>query len=170
MSKSESIQLPSKFNLIVDGNKAIIVFNTNIENITKSVTPKSVNKGHRGCAIEEPENNAEEAEKVYIYDRYELTTTYRDGLKDDINNNYDMWLNFAIDKHNEAKAAEIRAERNRRLAETDKEATVDRLINKYGISSLEEIKDLPIMKYRQALRDIPEQPEFPNNVKFPPEP
>lgn len=62
----------------------------------------------------------------------------------------------------EVKANEIREERNGLLAETDKYMTLD-----YPIS--EEDRTL-VREYRQALRDITKQEEFPTSVVWPEKP
>lgn len=56
---------------------------------------------------------------------------------------------------NDRKSAEVRAERNAKLAETDWRFRSD-------MSPLQAWKD-----YSQALRDIPAQSGFPNNVTWP---
>lgn len=62
----------------------------------------------------------------------------------------------------EVKVNEIREERNGLLAETDKYMTLD-----YPISDEDRSK---IRLYRQALRDITKQEEFPTNVVWPEKP
>ena len=59
----------------------------------------------------------------------------------------------------EQLARQIRAERNRRLAETDWMVLPDVPIDRESLQEL--------MSYRQALRDIPEQPGFPERIFWP---
>ena len=63
---------------------------------------------------------------------------------------------------NDRKAAEIRAERNAKIAACDWRV----------IKSLEsnQLQDFAWASYRQALRDVPIQPGFPGNVVWPVEP
>lgn len=57
------------------------------------------------------------------------------------------------------RASEVRRERNRRLTDTDWTQTLDSQV------------DRPSWQvYRQALRDIPQQPGFPTTVEWPVEP
>ncbi|MCM1512600.1 MAG: phage tail assembly chaperone [Oxalobacter formigenes] len=67
-----------------------------------------------------------------------------------------------VPKTEEEKAAEARAERDRRLAETD-------LIIIRCAEAGEPVPD-EWKTYRQALRDIPEQTGFPENVVWPEKP
>ena len=62
----------------------------------------------------------------------------------------------------EVKANEIREERNGLLAETDKYMTLD-----YPISEEDRVL---VREYRQALRDITKQEEFPTSVVWPEKP
>jgi len=60
---------------------------------------------------------------------------------------------------NDRKAAEVRAERNTKLAATDWTQIVDATADKQAWAT-----------YRQALRNISMQAEFPNNVTWPTQP
>lgn len=64
-----------------------------------------------------------------------------------------------IDARNAQQAASVRAERNKRLADTDWRV----------VKALEEGNglDFDVATYRQALRDVPSQPGFPWNVVWP---
>lgn len=72
----------------------------------------------------------------------------------------------------EDAAALVRKIRNKLLSESDKEMTLDRLgldtssATKF-IASLTAIFKGDWAKYRQALRDLPQQEGFPFNVVFP---
>ena len=57
---------------------------------------------------------------------------------------------------NDRKAAEVRAERNAKLAATDWTQVADSTVNKQAWGT-----------YRQALRDISTQPGFPQTVTWP---
>lgn len=121
----------------------------------------------------------------YEYDSYTIKTTYRSTLGADISNNYDKWYNYAIQYNKDVLAAQIRAKRNELLNESDKEMAFDRLnLNipteftmtnllssvKDFFNSLKELKNNEWARYRQELRDITEQPDFPYNVIFPEKP
>lgn len=79
----------------------------------------------------------------------------------------------ACQEQDEEQAAELaRKIRNRLLDSTDKEMSLDRLgldistPTKF-IASLANIFSGAWVKYRQALRDIPEQAGFPFNIELP---
>jgi hypothetical protein len=60
---------------------------------------------------------------------------------------------------NDRVAAEIRTERDAKLTASDWTQVVDAPVDQAAWAT-----------YRQALRDIPEQAGFPNNIKWPTEP
>ena len=41
------------------------------------------------------DETGEKIVKAYIYDIYRITVRYRDTLEEDLENNYETWLNFA---------------------------------------------------------------------------
>ncbi len=118
------------------------------------------------------ETTDDEGNKFTLYNCIvrKVNTLFRDNLQQDINDNFEEWLSTAKEKEYADMAAAIRSERNKRLTETDAEATVDRLMQKYNITSMEELLTLPIIKYRQALRDITKQKRFPETVIWPSKP
>ena len=108
--------------------------------------------------IEEFED--EEGNTNYKYDLYILDkVNYRDNLGETISNNYDEWLNTAIDYDYNTFAKEIRAKRDKLLNETDWTQIRD--------TALSEEKQEVYRTYRQALRDVPEQEGFPYEVVWP---
>lgn len=68
----------------------------------------------------------------------------------------------------DGKAASIRSERDRRLAETDWRVVVE--AEKAGVNGLGVQLPKVWVDYRQALRDIPDQIGFPWDVEWPPVP
>ena len=127
----------------------------------------------------------EDPQTIYIYDMYVINPYYRDNLREDIEENYQIWLDSAKQQEYDKLAHEIRKKRDELLAETDKEMCLDRLkLNmpeditmtnivqgiKEFFSSLKEIFSSDMAKYRQSLRDIPQQEGFPYNVVFPEKP
>ena len=122
---------------------------------------------------------------MYSYDMYVINPYYRENLQTDIDTNYQIWLEMDKNQEFDKLAQEIRAKRDELLAETDKEMVLDRLkLNmpedismtnivqgiKEFFTSLKEIFSSDMAKYRQLLRDIPQQPEFPYNVVWPEKP
>jgi hypothetical protein len=67
-----------------------------------------------------------------------------------------------IAERTESKAAEVRADRNKRLADCDWTQLAD--------SPLDPDGKLAWQLYRETLRMVPEQPGFPWDVQWPPEP
>ena len=130
----------------------------------------------------EKQKEDEQIEKVFNYDMYKLSISYRESLQKDIEDNYNTWLELARQKEYNEKAAEIREKRNRLLEETDKEMCLDRLnLNmpeeitattlltgvKEFFEGLANIFNGSMAKYRQELRDITKQKDFPYNVIWP---
>ncbi len=131
--KSNSDKKPKKsFEINVrSNNKVIISFYSNIKNTTD-----------------------EEGNTLYNYNVYELEIQNKENLEKEIEDNYENYLQMAIcyEKNKSDRAKAKRNLRNVVLAETDKWLLED-YPNKYP-------KDA-ILNYRQALRDFPNQDEFP---------
>lgn len=164
--KAESYIRPPLFSVSESDDKAIIRFAVNV--VEKTI-----------------KEEGEEEQTVYEYDSYSLTVKNRPDLEKDIGSNYDEWLKKAKQIERDELAAEVRAKRDALLADTDKDFVLDRInLNipeKVTASTmLNAVKDIfavlgsvcsgEMAKYRQALRDIPEQEGFPYNVKFPRKP
>lgn len=122
---------------------------------------------------------------LYSYYVYKMQIINRDDLEAYLNDNIDTWLQLAKNNFIAEKAAEIRAIRDKLLAESDKHVLIDRL----GIAVPEEINAVTMLsvikdlfsslgnvlngnwsKYRQELRDITKQKNFPFEVEFPTNP
>ena len=122
---------------------------------------------------------------LYSYYVYKMQIINRDDLEAYLNDNIDTWLQLAKNNFIAEKAAEIRAIRDKLLAESDKYVLIDRL----GIAVPEEINAVTMLsvvkdlfsslgnvlngnwsKYRQELRDITKQEKFPFEVEFPTNP
>ena len=146
--KTEGFTRPALFSISVSDDIATIRF---AENVTEKV-------------IEATED--EEEQKVYEYDSYTLEVKNRANLESNISKNYDNWLAKAKQIERDELAAEVRAKRDALLIETDKEFVLDRI----NLNDLSGLSDNPMARYRQALRDIPEQEGFPYNVRFPNKP
>lgn len=151
----------------INQNKCEVVFYTNV-----------VEKEQENVNAEENNQPA----KVFEYDVYRITANYREGLEEEIKNNYEKWLETAKNEEYAIISAEVRAKRNELLAETDKEMCLDRLnielpkeitmTNiltglKQFFDGFANISNGKIAKYRQELRDIPQQEGFPYDVKWP---
>ena len=114
----------------------------------------------------------------YTADEYTLTVTDTQTLEERVANNIEAWRERAMREDYDRVAAEVRAIRDKLLAESDKEMMIDRMGLEVptGVSFsawLEFLKKLAsavsgdLAKYRQELRDIPKQEGFPYCVVFP---
>lgn len=134
--------------------------------------------------IEEVKRTSEDGSEqtVYLYYEYTINIVNRSDLESYINDNYETWLQMAKDNFIASKSAEIRAIRDKLLSDSDKQVLIDRLgieipetinaatmlnVIKDLFSSLGNILNGDWSKYRQELRDITKQPNFPYDVEFP---
>lgn len=164
VKKVESTIKPNSFRIGErKDNRIEVVFFDDIEEITKT-----------------SEDGTEQT--IYSYYEYPISVVYRDNLEDYINEDIETWLNLAKDNFINARAAEIRSIRNQLLTESDNYVLIDRLgitipdnisattmldVLKQLFSNLGDVLNGPWAKYRQALRDITKQPNFPFDVDFP---
>lgn len=149
-------------------------------------------------SIKEVDKVDEEGEeyKSYLYNSYRQTMSYNSKLETYIEESYKALLSKAKESEYEILAKEVRTKRNALLKETDKDMAFDRLGINFDINipssislnnivsfikelatALKEFSKLfkninnsNIAKYRQELRDITKQPDFPYNVVFPEKP
>ena len=158
--KSESTVRPERFTIeyLDKFEKCTIRFNTNIQEEQRPIPGEE-----------------EETETIYVYDTYVIKTWYRKTLQSDVDYNYDVWLDFAKKQEYDEYAKTIREQRDKLLAETDKEMVLDRIkLNmpeditmaniisgiKDFFTSLKDVMNSPMAEYRQKLRDIPQQERF----------
>lgn len=152
----------------VENGKCTVLFFDNIEEESQE--------------IPNVENEETTTKKMYSYDLYTLEVTYRENLAEEIEKNFENWLNKAKEEDYNEVASDVRAKRNELLKDTDKEMCIDRLNFNFPenlsmtniISSLKDFFDgfagiskSNIAKYRQELRDITKQEGFPYNVVWP---
>lgn len=137
--KTESVTMPvSPYEVETNGEYANVLFFENVESLP-----------------EEPDEPPR-----YQYDFYRI-----DGLKnrpsliDSIERDVGSWINMAKELEYKKLANAIRDKRNTLLSETDWTQTMDAPLD---TDDVEKYK-----VYRQALRDIPEQGEFPYDVEWP---
>ena len=157
-AKTNYAELPSAYE-IKDGDagQKIICFRQNIEEI-------------------ETEDGTQ-----YTADEYTLTVPVSQALNKRVADNIEAWRERAMQEDYDRVAAEVRAIRDKLLADSDKEMVLDRmgLEMPTGVSFsawLDFLKKLgaavagQMAKYRQALRDITTQEGFPYDVNFPEKP
>lgn len=150
MKTESSIRPTEKYQFYEGNEKNFVVFNDldSIEEITR------------------------EDEKIYVYQSYNLKTS---ATHEYIAENVDVLFNLVKTKEYNDLANAIRAKRNRLLAESDKYMALDRLDLDTSsaikfLASLKNIFNNSYAKYRQELRDITNQPNFPYDVVFPTKP
>ena len=131
------------------------------------------------------EEDSDNEVEVFTYKVYKITTTFREDLEEHIQNNLNDWLESLKKQEKDSLATEIREKRNKLLEESDKYMILDRLtmnfpqeisltnivsVIKDFFKTLSNIKNGSWAKYRQELRDLPNQEGFPYDVKFPDKP
>ena len=131
------------------------------------------------------EQDSDNEVEVFTYKVYKITTTFRDNIEEHIQNNLNDWLESLKEQEKNSLASEIREKRNKLLEESDKYMFLDRLtmnfpqeisltnvvsVLKDFFKTLSNIKNGSWAKYRQELRDLPNQKGFPYDVKFPDKP
>lgn len=173
--KVQNTQTPPLYRIDISGDDAIIRLTQNV--VEKQI--KTIKFKNRRSNID---NSVTETTTVYEYDCYTLITKNRAGLEDDISKNTEQWLEKAKQAEIEKLSTEIRNKRNALLAECDADVALDRLnlvipdkitasTLLAGVKSvfegLSSVLNGDMARYRQALRDIPQQEGFPYNVKFP---
>lgn len=159
--RTESDCKPSLLAVEEHGESAEVIFHENIEQETRETDGGP--------------------EIVYAYDEYRLSVPNRPNLLDSVKATKAEWLNAAKEAEFNAKASEVRKKRNKLLAETDARMCLDRMglevpsgtTFSSWLSFLKELGSIisgKWAKYRQALRDIPEQEGFPFNIEWPEQP
>lgn len=121
----------------------------------------------------------------YVYDKYEVETTDRPALAEIISGNLDAWIAACASKEIAEAAAAVRAVRDRLLSDSDAKMVLDRMgldlpdkittttmltVFKSLVECLKNAINGDWAKYRQALRDIPNQPGFPFEIDWPEKP
>lgn len=125
--------------------------------------------------IEEVQNGEDTA---YQADEYALTVPFSADLDKRVRDNLEAWTSVAVAHDREAVAALVRAQRDKLLQESDSEMCLDRLgltvptgsTFTAWISFFRALGDVllgHVAAYRQALRDLPEQPGFPYDIEWP---
>jgi len=167
---------PSEIDVLTSSDgTAIITFAENIETMVKPEKKKKSSPRRKiEPAIELETTDETEPSVVFVFDSYSITVPNREGLEAEVRANPEKWLQLAKQKEYDFLASEVRAKRDELLAESDGAFCIDRIVNDMkNISAtaftnkLKELSASGIAAYRQALRDLPEQPGFPYNVTFP---
>lgn len=138
-------------------------------------------------SIEEETRIDEEGNEktIYLFNDYRENMAYNSHLDEYLDENYTEILTKVKQREYDKYAEEVRAKRNKLLEESDCRMAFDRLgfeipstismttivtVIKNFFNTLKEINNGEWANYRQALRDLPNQPGFPFNVEFPEKP
>ena len=124
--------------------------NTKPNPLTIKNTDKAILIFSENITVEETEDGL-----LYGYDEYRLTVPNATNLEKRVTDNFDTWLVKAKQEEYDKLASEARAERNRRLAETDYTCLADRQ------------PSAAVIAYRQELRDLTKQEGFPYKIIWP---
>lgn len=100
--------------------------------------------------------------QTWTYDQYTLSVHPSPNLVARIASDYEYWLHMAKQNEQDAESSKIREYRNNLLDECDKT-----FCNAEQWAKMEEAEQSMWEQYKQELRDISLQPEFPYNVVFP---
>ena len=127
----------------------------------------------------EPTYSYEEEQEQWTADEYSLTVPTTANMKERFEAQKEAWRTLVKKKDYDQTAEEIRKIRNQLLEQTDKDMTIDRIISDIPKDPSSITAFLPFLKsliaslsgkmakYRQALRDVPQQEGFPYHVVWP---
>lgn len=155
--KTELSESPQSFTVTKEGQTAVITFYTDVEEEQRDGTT------------------------VYTAIAWDLRVPWQEHLKERIGSNQESWFRIAQDAAYSLASSEVRAVRDKMLADSDASMALDRLglIVPSGSSftawlsflrGLGQVLTGKIALYRQALRDIPQQPGFPYDIEWPEKP
>lgn len=156
--KTELSERPPVFTVSREGQKAVIVFYTDVQEVQR-----------------------EDGETAYEAVSWTLETSWQEDIAARIGADVASWLTLAQNEATKIAAAEVRELRDKLLAASDSLMALDRLglevpsgtsftswlsfFRKLGEALLG-----GIAIYRKALRDLPEQPGFPFDIDWPEKP
>ena len=159
---TELSERPPVFTVNREGDRAVIIFYTDIKEIQR-----------------------EDGETAWEAVSWTLESSWTDNIMERIAENQATWLAEAQAEAYAEAAAKVRSLRDKLLTESDAMTALDRFgmdlpdkvtattmltVFKEILTALWSITKGAIGQYRQALRDLPEQPGFPFNVEWPDKP
>ena len=160
--KTELSEKPPVFTVSREGNRAVIIFYTDVQEVQR-----------------------EDGETAWEAVSWTLESSWTDNIMERISENQAAWLAEAQAEAYTEAAAKVRSLRDKLLTESDAMTALDRFgmdlpdkvtattmltVFKEILTALWSITKGAIGQYRQALRDLPEQPGFPFNVEWPDKP
>ena len=159
---TELSEKPPVFTVSREGNRAVIIFYTDVQEVQR-----------------------EDGETAWEAVSWTLESSWTDNIMERITDHQAAWLAEAqADAYAEA-AAKARSLRDKLLTESDAMTALDRFgmnlpdkvtattmltVVKEILTALWSITKGAIGQYRQALRDLPEQPGFPFEIEWPDKP
>ena len=150
------------FTVSREGDRAVIIFYTDIKEIQR-----------------------EDGETAWEAVSWTLESSWTDNIMERITENQAAWLAEAQAEAYEEAAAKVRSLRDKLLTESDAMMALDRFgmdlpdkvtattmlsVFKEILTAVWKITNGSIGQYRQALRDLPEQPGFPFDIEWPDKP
>lgn len=160
--KTELSERPPVFTVSREGNRAVIIFYTDVQEVQR-----------------------EDGSSAWEAVSWTIESSWTDNIMERISENQAAWLAEAQAEAYAEAAAKVRSLRDKLLTESDAMTALDRFgmdlpdkvtattmltVFKEILTTLWSITKGAIGQYRQALRDIPEQPGFPFNVEWPDKP
>ena len=160
--KTELSERPPVFTVSREGDRAVIIFYTDIKEIQR-----------------------EDGETAWEAVSWTLESSWTDNIMERIAEQQAAWLAEAQAEAYEEAAAQVRSLRDKLLTESDAMTALDRFgmdlpdkvtattmlsVFKEILTAVWKITNGSIGQYRQALRDLPEQPGFPFDIDWPNKP
>ena len=160
--KTELSERPPEFTVAREGQKAVIIFYTDVQEVQR-----------------------EGGETAFEAVSWTIDASWTDHLEARIRENKAAWLAEAQAEAYEEAAAQVRSLRDKLLSESDAMTALDRFgmdlpdkvtattmlsVFKEILTAVWKITNGSIGQYRQALRDLPEQPGFPFDIDWPNKP
>ena len=160
--KTELSERPPVFTVSREGEKAVIIFYTDVQEVQR-----------------------EDGSSAWEAVSWTIESSWTDNIVERITEKQAAWLAEAQAEAYAEAAAKVRSQRDKLLTESDAMTALDRFgmdlpdrvtattmltVFKEILTALWSITKGAIGQYRQALRDLPEQPGFPFDIEWPNKP
>ena len=160
--KTELSERPPVFIVNREGDRAVIIFYTDVQEVQR-----------------------EDGSSAWEAVSWTIESSWTDNIVERITEKQAAWLAEAQEEAYAEAAAKVRSQRDKLLTESDAMTALDRFgmdlpdrvtattmltVFKEILTALWSITKGAIGQYRQALRDLPEQPGFPFDIEWPNKP
>ena len=160
--KTELSERPPVFIVNREGDRAVIIFYTDVQEVQR-----------------------EDGSSAWEAVSWTIESSWTDNIVERITEKQAAWLAEAQEEAYAEAAAKVRSQRDKLLTESDAMTALDRFgmdlpdrvtattmltVFKEILTALWSITKGAIGQYRQALRDLPEQPGFPFDIEWPHKP